>query len=152
MLEATAPREKDVWNAFLAVPMSSIPKRDYEKTKRHLRQLIVALSPHPSWSKIFCPPLDLETTNFDSPADALVADVRALERSERFVAILPAAAPTSVYFEAGIAYQLNKPMFVAYATESAVPFLLRGLPDVRTNVKLFQYRTIEEIGMRLLAE
>lgn len=139
------------WDAFVAIPMSSIPRKDYEKAKRRLRELITFLSQHAEWAKIFCPPLDLEATNFDSPADALIADVKALENSKRFVAILPAAAPTSVYFEAGIAYQLAKPISIAYASENAMPFLLRGLPSVRPNVHLFQYKTFGEIGERLLA-
>jgi len=142
--------DTQTWDAFLAVPMSSVPKKEYAKLKRDLRALVDTLSEHPAWRRIFCPPLDLEGVNFDSPAQALEVDVSALERSERFVAILPAPAPTSVYFEAGIAYQLGKPMAIAYAVERAVPFLLRGLPAARSNVTLFPYASFDEIGPRLL--
>lgn len=106
---------------FVAVPMSSIPKEEYEEFKGFLVQLCTLLGGGDR-RNIFCAALDAESANFDHPAAALIIDDDAMNKSDAFVLIAAKSLPkSSIWCELGWPLVQRKPITIFYKDPDDLP-------------------------------
>lgn len=132
---------------FVAVPMSSIPKDEYEAFKLFLREYCDALEER-FGGQVFCAAFNTSNVDFDDPKLAYDADVQAIIDAQEFVMIYPPAVNSSVIFEAGYAVALQKPTTIFVADRKHLPFMMRHMDEAnltRDFVTIRVYRDTSDI-------
>lgn len=138
-----------LYDYFIAVPMTSIPKEDYEIFRVNLVDLVSQLEAQ--GKKCFAAPLQMEGINFDESTAALIADTEAIKASKELIAIWPVSCNSSVTLEVGYAMGLNIPITYFVQNKEDLPPKLRKA-DQQTDYpfKIFEYKKFDDIRKTLI--
>ena len=130
---------------FLASPMSGFPAdADYREHRTIVLEAIETLKECGARNVYYAGVNAPASGRFVEPAQAMLADVRALQSSSAFVMIYPDRIVSSVLVEIGIAIALEIPCFVFVRRREDLPYLLLhagefGGTDGLPAIHVFEY-------------
>lgn len=113
-------------NVFIATPISGFDNWDeYELFRSTVLHLIQVLRHHGYmvWSEIETVSTD---TEYDSPEQSVIKDIKKIESSDMFILIHPRKMQTSTLFELGYAFSQSKEIIII-GKEENLPYMVKGL-------------------------
>lgn len=132
---------------FLAVPMAAISTPEYVKQRRAMRDVVACL--RSSWSglRVYYPAEHIKPKSEWEPPDmSLVRGLRALESCRLFVLIYHYRSPSSIIFEAGIAYDRRIPSIYFVKKGIKLPYLMDAAGRIEPRVRVFEYSRYADIA------
>lgn len=122
---------KSTYNVFLSTPMAAYENDEqYRASRKEFKKAFDALQAHDS--KVFWASEKIESiSDFETKSISAITDLEAIKKSKYFCLIYREKLVTSAIFEAGYAVALNKTSIYFVTQINDLPFLMRGLPNVR---------------------
>lgn len=145
-------------DVFVSVPMAAFETdEEYQPFRTEAMKVVTALREQAGLS-VYCAMDRVESlARVSTASDGAQQDIDALEHSANFVLLYPRSVATSALFEAGYALARGMPcrFFVRDQGQKdlRLPFLLRKLPEVFTNVSIMdhtEWTTYDDIVKQLL--
>lgn len=117
-----------LYDYFIAVPMSSVPKEEYEEFKANIVDLVTDYREQVG-GKIFCAAINAEASNFDSPDEAYADDMQGMNDSKAMVVLWPKSVASGLLWEAGVMTGKEKPVTWTVRDNKDMPYMLRDIVD-----------------------
>ena len=132
---------------FIASPMASFnSEEEYTKERKDILSLIATFRKECNFKSVIYAGKDIATMeDFDAPDISVKEDFDAIKESKFFVMVLPEKLPSSVLVEAGVALAAGKPSLYFVKDKSDLPFLLSHSEMAFDTVKIYEYKTIDDI-------
>jgi hypothetical protein len=142
--------QENIYDAFLSAPMAALSQKDYGDQREIALEAIETLEKECGMKAIFFAGKNIKTQNDFDPSDAAVKeDLDAIAKCKLFVMLYPARKASSVLFEAGCALALGKNCVYFVRNRNHLPFLLQEAEQAFTNIKVYQFDTVEELKKKL---
>lgn len=142
------------YELFISSPMASIStNKKYKSDRQLVIDIISHLNTHCNISTVYFAGNAIANQNaFEAPNTSLERNLKALTHSKSYILIYPEKLASSILFEAGYAFALNKPAiyFVKGSTDN-LPFLLQGAAQATDFVEIHKYNNTSDIK-RILVE
>ena len=110
-------------DTYVGVSMTSMSGREYSRFRLILLEVCDVLDAKGMAS--YRAPFEDTADDFDSPAEVLEADLRALEYMQRFVLIYTHKAASSSLIELGYAWKRGVPIDIFHKDGVSLPYYLR---------------------------
>jgi hypothetical protein len=115
-----------LYDYFIAVPMSSVPKEEYDEFKANIVDLVADYREQ-TGGRIFCAAIDAEAANFDDPSEAYTSDIQGIADSKEMVVLWPKSVASGLLWEAGLMTGKGKPVTWLVRDNKDMPYMLRGI-------------------------
>jgi hypothetical protein len=136
---------------FLSAPMSSLEEAEYNALVDDLTLIDEALKERCEFEDVYCAAISARE-QFTAPKLAARFDIQTVMTSRAFILILPEKTPSSVIFEAGIAFARGMRSLYFVPRRAELPFLMSELDEVFPDqVKVFTFETVDDIISHLVA-
>ncbi|OQY01053.1 MAG: hypothetical protein B6I26_05475 [Desulfobacteraceae bacterium 4572_130] len=134
------------YNVFVSSPMAALSDKQFQADRRNVSQVVECLRNNCGKTSIFWAAESIKSPEeFDPPAISVETDIEAIETSEYFILIFYRKSPSSVLFEAGIALALGKKCIYFIRNRNHLPFLMRNVSEVFSNVKIYEFTKPDDI-------
>lgn len=143
-----AMKSNDRYSLFVSVPMSSwtLPWA-YQTFVEQLQPVFEAISSQPALATYYFSGKEFRTPrDFDPDAIGVDKDLAALDRSDRFLLIMPKKLPTSCLAEAGYALAKGIPALYFARERVFLPYMLREISQVSRSVRTAEYQSLAEVA------
>lgn len=134
------------YDVFLSSPMASLNDKRYREERNFALAVISSLKKDCGMQTIYYAGVEIDTKSGFDPYDvAVLDDLDAINNSRYFILIYPQKSASSVLFEAGCALALAKECIYFVKNRNLLPFLLRQAEQAFSNVKLYEYKSIDDV-------
>ena len=139
------------FDAFVAAPMSAIPKEDYERVTKEVNQLIDHLRSHTGLKEIaYSGSTSPKYGSWDLEGTSLEKNLRRITRSRSFILIHPVPAQTSALIEVGFAIAQGMRVLLITPDRKSLPFLLRSPEKSKlADISVLDYTKLEDVTAKL---
>ena len=143
-IDRVPPTKYDV---FISSPMAALSDKQFQVDRKNISQVIACLRNNCGKPAIFWASESIQSSEeFDPPSISVETDIEAIETSEYFILIYYRKSPSSVLFEAGIALALGKKCLYFVRNRNDLPFLMRNVSEVFSNVKIYEFSKSNDIN------
>lgn len=134
---------------YLACPMASLDDEEqYQSVKRtvqHIKNALIANCKIPA-RKIYAPALAIDSQDrFDGNEKAITDNFAVMKRTEFYVCLFTKNVATSMIAEIGYCIALKKNIIIFQKVGVDLPYILQDSNNALPFVKIYRYRTANEI-------
>jgi len=148
----TSPKEAQqiVYDVFLSAPMAALSQSGYEVQRNMALEVMETLKRDCGLKSVFFAGESIKTVAQFDPNDAAIKDdLDAISKCKVFLMLYPARKASSVLFEAGCALALGKHCVYFVHDRKHLPFLLREAEQAFTNVRVYEFKDLDELKKKL---
>jgi hypothetical protein len=147
-------------DVFISSPMAAMQDDEkYKDNRKDVLKLVEVFHKECKFKSVYFAGHDIESMkDFEAPNISAGDDIQELRASKYFVLHYPEKIVSSVLFEAGVALELGIPSLYFVKDRSHLPFLMRQAEMAFPNVKIYEFKTADDIvalfkkhGERLLS-
>ena len=126
------------YDVFISAPMASVNQDEYEKMRRWVLDVHDTFERY-KYTAFYAGKHLMDRDEFEDPAEAVKADLKAVDESSNFVMIYPQRVATSGLVELGYALARNKRIWILIKNEDDLPYLMKKLDAAYDNVAITKY-------------
>lgn len=139
-------QQKREYDVFISTPISSLDEREYGILHDEVSQINNMLTKHANAKFNYSTSLKYNSiSDMDDEITSAKQDLEALKKSKTFIMIYPQKVVSGSLVEAGYAIALGIPCVFFVRNRQDLPYILREMGQINTNVLIYNYLDIGNI-------